>query len=99
EEADWRMIEKIDRVAQLDEVVLLLGPLARDVADRPCRPARVRPGLLQRSHPEAQPACLRAVADTRHPHFALQRAALARCLGELVDRLGDLRIDDEHTLD
>ena len=98
EEAGRRVVEIVDGVLQLLEDVLLPLALARDVGDRPDRHALVALALAERAHAQPQPA-RRLRRGAGQAHLLLQAAAFARRLQQPVDRLGNVRIADEHPLD
>ena len=88
EEAGRRVVEMVDRLLQVEEEALLLGPLARDVGDLPGgqRLPLARHAEGARPHPVPARAGLGAGPDRlRQPELAVARLAVAQARGQPVD--------------
>ena len=100
EETGRRVVQEVDRVLKLLEDVLVPLTLARHVGDRPeAGPLGTREG--QRTDPHAIPADIagRAVERRRQAQLLGRPLAVARRLGEAIDRLGHFGRSGEQALD
>ena len=97
EEAGGSVVEKVDRVLQLEKGVFLPLALARDFRDPPHRELRKLAALGEWPHAQPHPAAAGALR-AGDADFLAVGVALARRLHQAVDRLRDFRVAGEQAL-